>query len=155
PDAEVKNTQGGSLRRLERRELDEKLAKVWHTPDGRIRVLASRWLSGDPLGGSPPSGVRRGDPSHRIPHHDRRALPAQHPLFACVENVDLVQPNFLDMWIASPQDPPRRYVMHYMIDFGKGLGTIALTDQNIRAGKRYLFDWSEPVWTLGISSRPW
>jgi len=155
PDAKVTNTQGGRLRRLERRELDEKLAKVWHTPDGRIRVLASRWLSGDSLGGSPPSGVRRGDPSDRIPHQDRRDLRGQYPLFAWVENVDLVQANFLDMWIASPQDPARRYVMHYMIDFGKGLGTIALTDRNIRAGKRYLFDWGEPGWTLGISPRPW
>jgi hypothetical protein len=155
PDAVTKDSQGRTLRRLRRKEVDRLLGTVARTSDGRIRVLASRWLSGESLGGTPPDGVRRGDPNDRIPHQDRRDLRGAYPLFAWVEHTDLVQANFLDMLITPPHDHARRYVVHYMIDFGKSMGVMAVSDHNLRVSHRYLFDWSEPAWNLGLTPRPW
>jgi hypothetical protein len=154
-DAPVRDSQGRKLRRLDREAVDRVLAKAWKTPDGRIRVLASRWLAGESLGGTPPAGVRRGDLNDRIPHQDRRDLRGQYPLFAWVQHVDLVQANFLDMLITPDSDSSRRYVVHYLIDFGRDLGVLDLAEQNIRANDRYLVDWSEPVLTFGIAPRAW
>jgi hypothetical protein len=155
PDAASLDTQGRKLRHLDRREFDRLLAGAWHTSDGRIRVLASRWLGGDSLGGSPPTGTRQGDPNDRIPHQDRRDLRGQYPIFAWLNHLDLVQSNFLDMWIATPNDHTKGYVVHYLIDFGKSLGAIAVMEHNLRAGHEYLFDFSEPIITLGLMHRPW
>ncbi|NVB80743.1 MAG: hypothetical protein HOV81_20270 [Kofleriaceae bacterium] len=155
PDAVVKDTQGRKLFHLDRKEVDRQLAKVWHTPDGQIRVVASRWLSGESLGGTPPSGTRRGDPNDRIAHEDRRDLRGQYPVFSWVEHLDLVRGNFLDMLVGSPDDPSRRYVIHYMIDFGRSMGTLPAIEKNLRSNHRYLFDWSEPIWSLGLAPRPW
>lgn len=155
PDAEMKDSQGRHLRGLDRKEVDRELALAWHTPDGRIRVLASRWLTGESLGGTPPSGTRRGDPNDRIPHQDRRDLRGQYPLFAWVQHLDLVQANFLDMLVAPPDDPSHRYVEHYLLDFGRALGAGAVIEHDLRANYEYIVDFSEPTFTLGLVPRPW
>lgn len=155
PDATIKDSQGRKLRRLERDEVDRQLAKVAHAPDGSMRVLASRWLGGESLGGTLPSGVRRGDPNDRIPHEDRRDLRGQYPLFAWVQHLDLVQGNFLDLRIAPPNAPSRRYVVHYALDFGKSLGVAAVKEHDLRSNYQYIVDPSAPMWTLGLESRPW
>jgi hypothetical protein len=137
--------------------LHEVLDKAWHAPDGRIRVLASRWLAGERVDGVRLSGVRADDPNDRIPHERRRDLRGQYPVFAWLDHVDLVESNFLDMWIAAPGDPSRHYVVHYKIDFGNSLGTMALTDHNLRQGRAYAFDWRDlgrSLVTLGLA-RPW
>ncbi len=158
PDAEIKDLRGKTTGRLDRSELDRRLAQVWHTPDGRYRVVASRWLDGIPLGGPTPSGVRRGDPNDRIAHEDRRDLRGLYPLFAWVDHVDLAESNFLDMWVTTPADQGRRYVMHYKLDFGKSMGTMAATNRDPRIGYAYLFDSktsNESLFTLGMAPRRW
>jgi hypothetical protein len=155
PDAEIKDSQGRHLRGLDRNEVDRELALVSHTPDGRIRVLASRWLDGESLGGTPPAGVRKGDPNDRIPHQDRRDLRGQYPLFAWVQHIDLVQANFLDVLIAPPSDPSHRYVEHYLLDFGRGLGAGAVIEKDLRSSYEYIVDFSEPTITFGLVPRAW
>jgi hypothetical protein len=158
PDAKLVDQRGKRVGRLDRDELDRRLAKVWHMPDGRIRVVASRWLAGTSLGGTPPSGVRSGDPNDRIPHEDRRDLRGQYPLFAWLEHVDLIQANFLDLWIEDPVDPRRHYVVHYALDLGKSLGTMAVTDYFIRSGHNYAYDWyalGRALVMFGVAPRPW
>ena len=158
PDATIKNELGRMIGLLERPDLDAMLAEAWQTRDGRIRVHASRRLAGEPLGGTPPAGTRRGDPNDRIPHQHRRDLRGQYPLFAWLDHVDLVQANFLDQWITSPRDPARRYVVHYQLGSGKSLGAMALTAQFLRSGHSYAFDWGQSGWsliTLGLAPRPW
>jgi len=156
--AVTKDGLGNTTGQLDRAELLRRLANVARERDGRIRVLASRWVDGESLGGSSPTGVRSGDPNDRIPHEDRRDLRGQYPLYAWVEHVDLVTGNFLDVWTASPAEPARRYVVHYKLDFGKSLGTIAATDSYVRAGRAYLFDWHDSgrsIITLGLEQREW
>jgi hypothetical protein len=96
--------------------------------------------------------VREDDPNDRIPHQARRDLRGQYPLFAWVDHVDLVQSNFLDMFVAD------HYVVHYLVDFGKSLGTMGLTDKYIREGYNYSFDWKahfSDFFTLGLLPHPW
>ena len=157
-DAMVKDHLGHALKPLDRAGLDRELAKAWHTPDGRIRVLASRWLDGEPLGGTPAEGVRAGDPNDRIPHQHRRDQRGQYPVLAWVDHVDLVQSNFLDMWIRDPRDPAHHYVLHYKVDFGKSLGTMGVTDRYVREGHASSFDWGDmatSALSFGLAPRPW
>ena len=158
PDAVIKDHFGNPTGRLDQKQLADTLAKVWHAPDGRIRVLVSRRIEGTPLGGTPPSGVRDGDPNDRIPHQLRRDLRGMYPILAWLDHIDLIQSNFLDMWIPDPRDPARHYVVHYMVDFGKSLGTMAITDHFLREGYTYSFDWVyvlRDLVTLGFAPRPW
>ena len=52
----------------------------------------------------------------------------------------------------------RRYVKHYMFDFGSILGSGTVYAQRHRAGNEYIFEW-RPGWltlaTLGLYMRPW
>jgi hypothetical protein len=121
-------------------------------------VLASRYLAGDALGGTPMSGVREDDPNDTIPHRDRRDQRGMYPVVAWVDHIDLVQSNWLDMLVTDPANPSVHYVVHYLVDFGKSLGTMGVTDSFIREGYNYSFDWRahmEEIFTLGLLPRPW
>lgn len=158
PDAVKKDHLGIDRGKLDEAEVDRKLVRAWRSPDGRLRVLASRYLAGESLGGAPPTGVRDDDPNDRIPHQLRRDLRGLYPLTAWVDHIDLVQSNFLDMFVADPANPSAHYVVHYLVDFGKSLGTMGITDQFIREGWNYSFDWRflfRDVFTLGLMPHPW
>lgn len=138
--------------------LDEELQGVAIEPDGRIRGLASMYIPGKPLGGAPRLGVREDDPNDRIPHQLRRDLRGFAPLSAWLAVADLKQENTLDAWQADPVDPRVRYVVHYLIDFGKSLGAMAASDQRWYPDYQYNVDpreWSLSVVTLGIHRQPW
>jgi hypothetical protein len=155
PDAKV---QGRTPRRLDRGELARRLAAIERGGDGRIRAIASRWLPGTPLGGPPAEGVRAGDPNDRIPHELRRDLRGLYTVAAWLDHVDIKEDNFLDMWTPDARDPARRYVEHYLIDFGKSLGVMAATSNDLRLGYDYLFDGPQIVhnlFALGLETRPW
>jgi hypothetical protein len=148
PDAKVKDHLGHEIRELDQQELTDTLQHAWHAPDGSIRVVASKYLPGEPLGGTPPSGIRDDDPNDVIVHERRRDRRGAYPIFAWVDHIDLVQSNFLDMWTADAADPSHHYVVHYLVDFGKSLGTMSLTDNFVRAGHAYSFDWADMAKSL-------
>ena len=158
PDATIKDGLGRTTQPLDRFGVDQRLADAWRTPDGRLRVMVSRWLAGTSLGGAPVSGVRAGDPNDRLAHERRRDLRGQFPIFAWVDHVDLGTENSLDMWIDDPRHPRRHYVEHYRIDFGKTLGVMASTNHYPQEGHVYSVDYPDiarSLVTLGIAPRPW
>ena len=63
--------------------------------------------------------------------------------------------NSLDM---LQTDGARRYVKHYMFDFGSIMGSGTIFAQRHRAGNEYIVDWA-PGWltlaTLGLYTRDW
>ena len=157
-DASVKDLTGGSVRRLDRAELDRRLATVRHELDGRIRGLASRWIDGVTLGGHPGEGVREDDRNDRIPHELRRDLRGQYPIYAWLDAVDVTEGQYIDAWIADPGDQNRHYVKHYAIDFGKSLGAMGEIGLDWWRGAYYRIDLAEMVrtfFTAGLSTRPW
>jgi len=156
-DAKIKGPFGYE-KPLDRTELERRLARIDRTPDGRLRALASRMLDGKAIGGHPGRGVRTDDPNDRIPHELRRDLRGAYAFFAWLDQTDAKEDNTLDMWVADPADPKRHYVKHYLVDFGKSLGTTATTDRNPRSGHAYMLDFAEmfsSLATLGLAPRAW
>jgi hypothetical protein len=157
PDAKIKDWFGNSSP-LRKPDLDKLLAKVSVGSDGRIRGLASRFLAGSRLGGHVDEGVRFDDPNDIIPHERRRELRGARPIFAWLDHVDVKEDNTIDMWIPDPDLPKRHYVKHYLIDFGKSLGTMAMSSLNPRRGFQYSLDFGaifKALLTFGLTERPW
>jgi hypothetical protein len=111
-----------NTRPMTEEDIDFMLAGLDTTADGRFRALSSRFLSGVPLGGFATRGKRPDDPNDRVPHEHRRELRGLRLIYAWVDQVDVKEDNSLDMWQPDPVDPARHYVVHYLLDFGEGLG---------------------------------
>ncbi len=157
PGAKVRDELGRE-RPLDRAELERRLAAVGRASDGGMRALASRMLDGAGLGGHPGRGVRADDPNDRIPHELRRDLRGAYALFSWLDLTDAKEDNTLDVWVADPVDPRRHYVRHYLIDFGKSLGTEATATRDPRRGHEYEFDVPSllgQLATLGLRVRAW
>ncbi|MEO8701898.1 MAG: hypothetical protein ABI867_17770 [Kofleriaceae bacterium] len=153
-DAKIKDWFGNG-RPLRQPDLDKLLAKVSIGADGRYRGLASRFLGGKRLGGHPDEGVRSDDPNDLIPHERRRELRGSRPIFAWLDHVDVKEDNTIDMYIP---DGDRHYVRHYLIDFGKSLGCMAMSATNPRRSFQYALDFAalfKALLTFGLTERPW
>ncbi len=126
PDARVEDALGRK-RRMTAAFVDRALSRVEVGPDGTIRALASQFLPGRPIGGHAREGVREDDPNDRVPHELRRELRGAHPIFAWLDHSDIKQDNTVDSWVTDPEDPAVHYVVHYLVDFGKALGSMPYT----------------------------
>jgi hypothetical protein len=153
PDARIPLI--GERRALTRRDIDDVLRRSARLPNGRYRVLVSRFADGRPLGNFRYYGTRPDDPNDIVPHEDRRELRGARVFGAWLNHDDSRGVNSLDM---LHTDGRRRYVKHYMFDFGSILGSGTVFAQRHRAGNEYLLEWL-PGWrtlaTLGLYTRPW
>jgi hypothetical protein len=155
PDAKVWDARIGRKRRLEPRDIRDVLKRAARRPDGRYRVLVSRFADGQPLGNFRYYGTRPDDPNDLVPHEHRRELRGARVFGAWLNHDDSRSVNSLDMLIRTGGPA---YVKHYMFDFGSILGSGTVYDQRHRAGNEYLLEW-KPGWlslaTLGVYTRPW
>jgi len=155
PEARMTDPLVGKRRRLTRRDVDEVLSRAARMPNGHYRVLVSRFADGAPLGNFRYYGTRPDDPNDIIPHEDRRELRAARVFGAWLNHDDSRGVNSLDM---LHTDGGRRYVKHYMFDFGSIMGSGTVFAQRHRAGNEYIVDWA-PGWltlaTLGLYTRDW
>jgi hypothetical protein len=113
------------LYRVQRRPLTAErvqamLAKVARTPDGKLRVVLVPWVPGKLLGGFDMLGRRKDDPNDRIPHELRRSLRASWVLMAWLGVLDPSSINTIDSYV---EQDGRRFVRHYIFDFGAALGS--------------------------------
>ncbi|MQA30773.1 MAG: hypothetical protein GEU82_13210 [Luteitalea sp.] len=145
----------GERRQLTRRDVNSVLRRAARQANGKYRVLVSRFADGKPLGNFRYYGTRPDDPNDTVPHEHRRELRAARVFGAWLNHDDSRGVNSLDM-LAQEQD--RRYVKHYMFDFGSIMGSGTVYEQRHRAGNEYILEW-KPGWltlaTLGIYTRPW
>jgi hypothetical protein len=109
----------GVKRAMIEADLDTLLSAVAGGADGSYRAIASRFLSGKPLGPFDWKGRRRDDPFDRVKHENRRELRGLRMIAAWLGHFDMKQHNTLDMWV---ERDGRRYVEHYLIDFASTLG---------------------------------
>ncbi len=155
PKARITDPLVGERRPLTRRDVDDVLNRGARMPNGRYRVLVSRFADGAPLGNFRYYGTRPDDPNDIIPHEDRRELRAARVFGAWLNHDDSRGVNSLDM---LQTDGARRYVKHYMFDFGSIMGSGTVFAQRHRAGNEYIVDWA-PGWltlaTLGLYTRDW
>ena len=92
----------GKKRPLTKADLDEILAPIPRRADGTIHVLASKYLSGKPMGPYSYMGLRKGDPNDIYRHEDRRELRGLKTFAAWINHVDIKGPNSLDMVTTQP-----------------------------------------------------
>jgi hypothetical protein len=155
PTARIMDPLIGERRRMTRRDVDDVLRRGARLANGRYRVLASRFAEGTPLGNFRYYGTRPDDPNDIIPHEDRRELRAARVFGAWLNHDDSRGVNSLDM---LHTDGSRKFVKHYMFDFGSIMGSGTVFAQRHRAGNEYILEWA-PGWrtlaTLGLYTRDW
>jgi hypothetical protein len=157
PDAVIKDPMGGE-RPLTDDFIDRQLATVNIGEDGQIRGLASQFIPGKPIGGHARDGVRDDDPNDRIPHQLRRETRGMYSIFSWLDHTDMKEDNSLDTYVEDPRNPDVHYVVHYLIDFGKGLGTQGYINQRLWVGFTHIVDFGQlaaSTLTLGLYRRPW
>ena len=145
----------GRKRRLARRDIDQVFKLAARQPNGKYRVLASRFAEGKPLGNFRYYNTRPDDPNDIVAHEHRRELRAARVFGAWLNHDDSRGVNSLDMLVKRGD---RSFVKHYMFDFGSILGSGTIHAQRHRPGNEYILEW-KPGWltlaTLGIYTRPW
>jgi hypothetical protein len=155
PAAKIWDPLIGEKRTLTRYDLDKVLRESRRLPNGRYRVLASRFATGKPLGNFRYYGTRPDDPNDIVPHEHRRELRGARVFAAWLNHDDSRGVNSLDFLTS---EGGRNYVKHYMFDFGSIMGSGTVFAQRHRAGNEYILEW-RPGWltlaTLGLYTRPW
>ena len=145
----------GERRALTARDLELVLRRGARQPNGKYRVLASRFADGKPLGNFRYYQTRTDDPNDIVPHEHRRELRGARVFGAWLNHDDSRGVNSLDFLVT---EGARNYVKHYMFDFGSILGSGTVHAQRHRAGNEYILEW-KPGWltllTAGLYTRPW
>jgi hypothetical protein len=126
----------------------------------RVRMQASAWLPGKPLGPFRYEGTRDDDPNDVVPHQHRRELRGGRLLAAWLDHFDAREQNTMDTWLTEGGGPdaPGRIIHHYL-DTSDCLGSEWAWDGiSRRLGRSYVFDWGDVASdfvTLGVRRRPW
>jgi hypothetical protein len=149
----------GVTRPFDQAALDQVLRTASHR-NGLVRMVASSWLPGKPLGPFRYEGTRDDDPNDVIPHEDRRDVRAGRLLAAWLNHFDSREQNSMDVFMRAEgkKDGPG-YVRHYLLDFGDCFGSRWAQDGiSRRLGTSYVFDAghiAEDFLTFGAIERPW
>jgi hypothetical protein len=145
----------GRKRTLTRADVDAILAGAPRRADGRYRASSSEFLQGSPKGGFAARGIRADDPNDKVPHQHRREVRALRVFAAWVNHSDMKEDNTLDMYV---NEGGRRFLRHYLIDFGEALGGHAAEKGRFEDGFEHYWDWerqSRAFVSLGMWKRPW
>jgi hypothetical protein len=145
----------GQKRSMTRDDVDRLLARGARSESGKYRATLSRFAEGSPRGYFKYYGTRPDDPNDIHPHEHRRELRANRVFAAWLNHDDSRGINSLDM-LQGPDG--RRFIRHYMFDFGSIMGSGSTSPQTLRAGNEYILEWGpslKTLATLGLYVRPW
>jgi hypothetical protein len=154
PDATAKDGLGDKIK-YEPKHLEEALATSPPPRDGVFRATASELIDGKPKGGWPNEGVRDDDPNDVVPHQHRRELRGLRVLSAWINHTDMKDDNTFDTYV---EQDGRKYLEHYLIDFGEAFGGHAAEKNRAEDGYENFVDYSEngkALLALGLWKRPW
>ncbi len=118
PSATVRDAAG--RRQFTQHDLDGILRVAARDRDGRVYLSATRYEEGDDLGNFAYYGVRTDDPNDLYPHEHRRELRANRVFGAWLAHDDSRAVNTRNI---RKRDGERRYIEHFMHDFGALLGS--------------------------------
>ena len=121
-------------------ELRRRLRVVPRLDDGRVRVTASRYLGGRPLGPFRYYGTRSDDPNDVIPHENRRELRGLRLFAAWTNHDDTRAHNTQDSWV---EQDGGHYIRHHLLDFGSTFGSGSVDLQLPNLGYHYWLDMDE------------
>ncbi|HET8935789.1 MAG TPA: hypothetical protein VFN67_20215 [Polyangiales bacterium] len=150
----------GVARPFDQAALDSLLSHASHRA-GLVRMGASRWLPGKPIGPARYEGTRDDDPNDVVPHEDRRELRGARLMAAWLNHFDSREQNTMDVFMPLADDSQHRlgHVRHYILDLGDCFGSVWASDElSRRLGHAYYFDFSYLMLdfvSFGAVSRPW
>lgn len=145
----------GKERLMTHRDITEILLAVPKTKAGKYRAIASLALPGKPLGPYRFWGTRKDDPNDIVPHEHRRDLRGLSVACAWLGHDDSRSINTIDI---HADENGRKFVRHYLIDFGSTLGSATEKANSPRSGFEYLFEWKSvgiQFATLGLAVPEW
>ena len=130
-------SEDGAERRLTTRDIDRLLRMAAQDSDGSYRVIASKAVSGKPVGPFLYVGTRSDDPNDVVPHEHRRELRALRVFAAWTNHVDSKAINSLDTLVT---ENGRAVVRHNLIDFGSTMGSASIKAREYDEGFEYIVD---------------
>ena len=145
----------GKDARFKSEELEQLLKYQPRQADGTIRVLASRWVPGKVVGSFRFTGTRPDDPNDIYPHELRRELRGLRVFSAWLNHDDARSINSIDSYV---EVDGRRFIRHYLQDFGSTLGSGSTSAQQPRGGYEYLIEGDKirkGLLTFGLWQRDW
>jgi hypothetical protein len=121
--------------------LHELLKHAYRLPNGKMRVLTSRYVPGKTKGSPPLIGVRGDDPNDTVDHQDRRELRGLRTVAAFISFTDGRRGNFLDTFVPDSKEPGSAgHMVHYVLDFSSGFGAGNVDYKDPKLGHEYFFD---------------
>src|SRR6185295_5941907 len=154
PDATTRDPDGRS-RPVTPGDIGFVMLRAAQRGDGTYRVVASRNITGRPLGPFRYYGTRPDDPNDIFPHEHRRELRGLSVFAAWLNHDEWRSGNSLDTLV---RDGDRSIIRHHLLDFGSTLGSASTKVQSRRAGNEYIWE-TRPtlvtMLTLGLYVRPW
>lgn len=153
-NAEVFDGTGFS-KKLTQDKLDQHLMFVAQNEEGRYRVVASKLVKGDHLGGFHFQGRRRNDPHDGYDHEARRELRALYVFAAWLNHTNLRPENTMDVLV---DENGAKIIKHYLTDVDASLGADSHGAKPASFGYEYFADFGETgkaVLGLGIWEKPW
>jgi hypothetical protein len=96
------------------------IRRIPRLSDGTMRVTASEYVSGIPIGHRRYYETRSDDPNDVIPHEDRREQRGLRLFAAWLNHDDTRGQNTIDSWV---EENGKHYVRHYLLDFGSTFGS--------------------------------
>jgi hypothetical protein len=148
-------TDSGERRPIQMADVRRWLKNTPRQADGTIRALASRYVPGRVVGEFRYTGTRADDPNDIFPHERRRELRGLKVFAAWLHHDDARSINSIDAYL---EEDGRRYIRHYLQDFGSTLGSGSTSAQQPRGGYEYLIDGGRTgkgLLTFGLWTRDW
>ena len=146
---------GGRKRPMNEKDLQGILDNIIPQNDGTLRCIASKFLSGKPVGIFDYHGRRKDDANDRVDHQHRRELRGLRVIGSWMNDADRRAANTLDMYV---DEGGRRYVKHYLIDMGSAFGSNNLMPHLPKYGNEYVWDPRtilRSIVSLGFYRKPW
>ena len=148
-------TESGRKRPIRKADVDRWLENTPRTATGSIRALASRYVPGTVVGQYRYTGTRPDDPNDIYPHERRRELRGLRVFAAWLNHDDARSINSIDTYV---EENGRRYIRHYLQDFGSNLGSGSTSAQQPRGGYEYLIEGDKigkGLVSFGLWTRDW
>jgi len=145
----------GFKRPMTQADLDAMLAGIPRRADGKIRVLASKFVDGKPVGVWEYRGTRKDDPNDRVFHEHRRELRGLRVISSWLNDADRRSANTLAVYT---EENGRKFIKHYIIDMGSTLGSNNKFPHAPKYGYEYLTDprsMAKSFVALGLYVKPW
>lgn len=132
--------------------LKHMLDRVPLTEEGLMRVTASKYIDGKPIGPFRYYGTRSDDPNDVIPHEHRRELRGLRLFAAWTNHDDTRAHNTQDSWI---EEDGTHFIRHYLMDFGSTFGSGSVKIQEGYLGFNYSIPLDllkENAWRFGLNT---